>query len=195
MKARRERSDRRLMSAANHDDLIEQIDRLVAEEIAKNPVSYNVERPYQTYERIGYIGRRWSVERRIAEYGIDELYSASSDVLDIGSNFGFFTVESALRCRTADGIEPSQILSQIGRITAERLGAADRVRFFDCTFEEFESDLQYDLVLSMSSFYTQDGRQRGGADDYFSKVLRLLGKGGGYSSSQPHIQKILQCLT
>ncbi len=166
------------MATLSREDLVERINRLVAEEAAKNPVSYNKEIPYQTYERIGYVGRRWSVEKRIAEYGLDGLCTSTSRVLDIGSNFGFFTVEFGLRCLLAHGIEPNPTLNQIGVATAEYLAVTDRVAFFVCTFEEFESDLLYDMVLSLAAYYTGDGRQKGGADDYFSKIKRLLSDQG-----------------
>ena len=166
------------MTIRNRGELIERIEQLVAEEVAWNPVSYNKVKPCQCYERIGYEGRRWSVEKRIAEYGLDKLCGPNRRVLDIGSNFGFCTVEFALRCKLAHGVEPNPTLIKIGTITAEYLGAAERVEFFDTTFEEFESDTLYDLVLSFSSFTTTDGRQRGGADDYFAKVNRLLADGG-----------------
>jgi hypothetical protein len=166
------------MTTLDRNGLLEQINRLLAEEVGANPVTYNKERSYQSYERIGFVGRRWSVERRLAEYGLDQLVRAESSVLDIGCHCGFFTVEFALSCRLAHGIEPNPILNTIAMITAEYLGVANRVRFFDCTFEEFETDLRYDLVLSLAAFYTQDGRERSPADHYFSKINRLLSKQG-----------------
>ena len=166
------------MTTVDHGELIQQINHLVAEEVLKNPVTYNREKPYQSYERIGYQARRWSVEKRIAEYGLDKLCDSNSRVLDIGSNFGFFVVEFGLRCKLAHGVEPNPTLIQIGKLTAEYLDVADRVEFFDTTFEEFESNIRYDLVLSFSCFVTSDRRQRGGADYYFSKVNRLLADEG-----------------
>ena len=60
---------------------------LINEEVRSNNVSYNKREPYQSYERIKFNGLRWSVEKRIREYGLDRLYNPESKVLDIRSNY------------------------------------------------------------------------------------------------------------
>ena len=165
-------------SDLRQENLIRNIKQLVDSEAANNPVSYNKTTPYQTYERIGFIGRRWSVEKQISEYGLNQFFNHESNVLDIGSNFGFFTVEFALHCKLSHGIEPNPYLNQIGEITAEYLNIKDKIRFFDCRFEEFESSIKYDLALSLAAFYTQDGRERSDATDYFEKINSHLSSEG-----------------
>jgi hypothetical protein len=159
-------------------DLHEQILKLVASEVEANPVSYNAEIPYQSYERVGFEGMRWSVEKRIREYGLEQFYGSEAAVLDIGSNFGFFVCEFALHCKLAHGIEPNSHLNKIGEITAEYLGISDQVKFHDCYFDAFESDVQFDTIFSLAAFYTGDGRERSDANDYFSKVSDMLAPGG-----------------
>ncbi len=160
------------------NDLKNRIDAILEEEIIHNKGSYNFDTPYQTYERIDYIGRRWSVEKRIEEYGLDSLCQANSKILDIGSNFGFFTVELAIRCELAHGVEWNPYLNRIGRLTAEHLGLTDEAVFFNSTFDDFVSDIKYDLILSMASFYTEDGKERVSSNEYFRKVRGLLSSKG-----------------
>ena len=159
-------------------ELHAEIHRLLDEEKQVNPVSYNKEAPYQSYERIGFEGMRWSVEKRIEEYGLDTFFTPGTAVLDIGSNFGFFVNEFALQCGTAHGVEPTPHLNAIGMTTAEYLGIADRVAFFNAPFEDFDNPVSYDTVLSLAAFFTADGRERSGAQAYFGKVANILKPGG-----------------
>lgn len=163
-----------MKSDLRQKNLIHNIKQLVDSEVVKNPLSYNKAKPYQSYERIGFIGKRWSVEKQISEYGLHQFFNPESYVLDIGSNFGFFTVEFALHCKLSHGIEPNPYLNRIGEITAEYLNVKDKVNFFDCRFEQFESSIKYDLALSLAAFFTQDGCERSKADDYFKKINSLL---------------------
>ena len=167
-------------------DLHAKILKQVNSEIEGNPRSYNTEKyvpgaavkPYQTYERIGFEGMRWSVEKRIKEYGLEQFFDPEVTVLDIGSNFGFFVCEFALHCKIAHGIEPNPPLNKIGEITAEYLGVSDKVKFHDCFFDKFESDVKYDTIFSLAAFHTADGRERSKANDYFSKINSLLKPNG-----------------
>lgn len=162
----------------DQQDLHDRIHGLLKAEVESNPVSYNKETPYQSYERIGFEGLRWSVEKRIREYGLEQFFDPDAAILDIGSNFGFFVCEFALHCKLAHGIEPNPHLNKIGEITAEHLGIADRVKFHDCYFDTFESGVPYDTVFSLAAFFTADGRERADAGDYFGKVRALLKTGG-----------------
>jgi SAM-dependent methyltransferase len=152
--------------------------KLVAEEAASNPVTYNSEQPYQSYERIGFEGMRWSVEKRIREYGLEQFYNPGHAVLDIGSNFGFFVAEFAHHCRLAHGIEPNPHLNKIGELTSKFLGVEDKVKYFDQMFADFENPVPYDTIYSLAAFYTGDGRERSSAEFYFSKVNGMLADGG-----------------
>ncbi len=151
---------------------------LIEQELAANEVSYNKNEPYQTYERIKFEGLRWSVEKRIAEYGLGRFFDADAAVLDIGSNFGFFVCEFAMHCRLVHGIEPTPHLIKIGEATANYLGVGNKVQFFDVLFEDFVPPTTYDVVLSLAAFYTQDGRERSTASAYFGRISKLLAPGG-----------------
>ena len=58
----------------NRRELIKNIYEILEEEVKNNPVSYNKEKPYQAYERIGLKGLRWSVEKRISEYKLQRFF-------------------------------------------------------------------------------------------------------------------------
>jgi cyclopropane fatty-acyl-phospholipid synthase-like methyltransferase len=104
-------------------------------------------------------------------------------VLDIGSNFGFFTVEFALYCKLVHGIEPNPWLNKIGEKAAEYLGVLDKVDFFNEKFDDFKIPgcvNGYDVILSLAAFFTQDGRERTDAGKYFRKVNSLLSTNGDF---------------
>lgn len=141
-------------------------------------MSYNKREPYQSYERIKFNGLRWSVEKRIREYGLDRFFNPESKVLDIGSNFGFFVCEFALHCNLVHGIEPNPYLIKIGEAVASYLNISEKTLFFDAPFNTFSSSTTYDVILSLASFFTQDGRERCSAEEYFSQINQLLARGG-----------------
>tara|TARA_B100001250_G_scaffold399329_1_gene408618 strand:+ start:691 stop:1395 length:705 start_codon:yes stop_codon:yes gene_type:complete len=164
-------------------DLHDKIYNILAQELKTNEMSYQKfsnanGRPYQSYERIDFEGLRWSVEKRIMEYGLKRFFNPESLTLDIGSNYGFFTNEFGFHCKEAHGIEPIAELNEIGQITAEFLGISKKVKFFTETFEEFESSNKYDLITSLASFFTSDTKQRSTANSYFGKIYNLIKTGG-----------------
>ena len=159
--------------------LIAAIHRLLEKEKENNPKSYNkAAPPYQAYERIGFPGSRWSVEKRIYKYDLDRFFNPEANILDIGSNTGFFVTEFGVHCKVAHGVEPTPELNRVGEITAEHLNIADKVKFFDCAFENFVPEVNYDTVLSLAAFFTFDGRERTAAKSYFEKIFNLLKPGG-----------------
>ncbi|MDB9702495.1 hypothetical protein OAA86_00165 [Rhodospirillales bacterium] len=163
---------------STNEELCTAILDLIEQEKIANPVSYNTDAPYQCYERIGFKGMRWSVEKRIREYGLEQFFNPEHAVLDIGSNFGFFVAEFGLHCRLAHGIEPTSYLNKIGELTSEFVGSRDKVEFFDETFERFENSIHYDTIFSLAAFFTADGRERSTADSYFGKINAMLNENG-----------------
>jgi hypothetical protein len=167
-------------SFSDRNELLAAIHSLLETEKQSNPTSYNVDGPpYQAYERIGFPGSRWSVERRISDYDLDQFYNPKANILDIGSNSGFFVTEFGMHCQNAHGVEPTPELNRVGEITAKHLNIADKVKFYDCKFEDFVPELEYDTVLSLAAFYTFDGRERSSAKSYFDKIYEIL-KPDGY---------------
>ncbi|QQG36320.1 MAG: class I SAM-dependent methyltransferase [Micavibrio aeruginosavorus] len=159
------------------------IHRELETEQKTNPMSYmkfaNAKgRPYQSYERIGFEGLRWSVEKRIREYGLERYFQPESVVLDIGSNYGFFVTEFALHVKAAHGVEPVPELCRIGEYTADYLGVRDKVRFFAQKFEDFQAPCLYDTVFTLASFFTSDKNQRSSAELFFGKIRDILKPGG-----------------
>lgn len=160
------------------DELHALIHDIIAEEVRENPATYNKDAPYQAYERIGFPGIRWSVEKRFAEYQLERFLGPDKVVLDIGSNFGFFVTEFALHCREAHGVEWNPWLNRIGETTANFLGIDDKARFFTIGFEDFKAECAYDTVFSLAAFYTADGKERTAAEEYFGKIHDILAPGG-----------------
>lgn len=157
--------------------LLRAVRRLLAKEAHGNPHTYNKSTPYQAYERIGLEGSR-SLERRMADYGILGMVSTDTATLDIGSNTGFFVTEMALLGRIAHGVEPNPLLNAVGQLVARHLGVSSKTQFFDCTFEDFQPAIKYDLIMSLAAFHTADGRERTAADTYFSKIDSMLNADG-----------------
>ncbi len=181
----------------NRRELIKNIYEILEEEAKNNPVSYNKEKPYQAYERIGLKGLRWSVEKRISEYKLQRFFDKEHTVLDIGSNTGFFTVEFAHECKMVHGIEPNKWLNEIGLLTADFLNVAHKVKFLDMKFFDYEATANYNVVLSLAAFFTQDGRERSDASEYFGRIhdhLKIKGElfyeSTSYTkdNSNPHYQ-------
>ena len=172
-----------MQQATDFQYLRESILQILERERQTNPQSYqNFKnaggRPYQAYERIGFEGLRWSVEKRIKEYGLRDFLGPDVCSLDIGSNYGFFTVEFALHCKESHGVEPVAELCDVGRITAKAVGVDKNTRFFPSTFENFVSPITYDFVTSLAAFFTSDGVQRTEAVDYFQKIYGMMTKKG-----------------
>jgi cyclopropane fatty-acyl-phospholipid synthase-like methyltransferase len=159
-------------------DLHKSIHELIEKDKSENPVSYNQEKPYQSYERIEFEGLRWSVEKRIREYGLEALYDSSAKVLDIGSNFGFFVAEFAHHFALSHGVEPNQNLNEIGRNTCTYLKVSEKTEFNDVKFQDFHAETEYDRIFSLAAFFTSDKNERTSADQYFSKIERMLSPGG-----------------
>lgn len=167
----------------SQEELHALINRELVAEQKTNPMSYmkfaNAKgRPYQSYERIGFEGLRWSVEKRIHEYGLERYLQPQSVVLDIGSNYGFFVTEFALHVKEAHGVEPVPELCRIGEHTADYLGVRNKVRFFANKFEDFSAPCLYDTVFTLASFFTSDKNQRSSAELFFGKIRDILKPGG-----------------
>ena len=163
--------------------LHEEIFRIYSEEYDANPVSYSKGLPYQRYDRIKLKGKRWTPEKRIKDYGIDKYVSYRGSILDIGCNTGFMIIELAYMYKTGicHGIELNPYLCRIGELVAGYLGVEDKIRFFECKFEDYKDckiDNGYDLILSLAAFYTADGRERESAESYFHRCKTLLKTGG-----------------
>ena len=158
-----------------HDEIYAELEQ----ENKTNPMSYmkfdNAKgRPYQTYERIQFEGLRWSVEKRIEEYGLERYLKPDAKVLDIGSNYGFFVTEFATKTKLAHGVDPVPELCNIGRHTSEYLGLSDKTDFFAMPFEDFEAPCKYDTIFTLASFFTSDKKQRSSAETFFGKINDML---------------------
>ena len=85
------------MCQARQHNPLETINTVVAEDVEQNPVSYNINTPCQSYERIGYIGLRKSLEKRFSIDGSDALFSPRGIwTLDTPMHLGGFRAERAI---------------------------------------------------------------------------------------------------
>lgn len=155
------------------------INKIIEIEKVKTIKSYNMVTPYQSYERIKYKGLRWSVEKRLKYLNFNKFINKSSDVLDIGSNFGFFICEIAHKCKSADGVEINPYLNKIGNVVSDYLNLKN-TNFFSSSFIDFAkvNNKKYDVVLSQASFYTEDKKERTDANKYVNQVIKILNKNG-----------------
>lgn len=169
-----------MRTTENLNELHQKITALLEQDRSCNPVTYYKSTPYQSYDRIQFKGLRWSPEKRIKDYGIDQHVFPGSTVLDIGCNSGFLAIELAYAYQAGMvcGIEPNPWLIEVAETVADYLNVGDRTKFINCRFDEMSRELDFDVILSLAAFYTGDAREREEADAYFRRCWSLLTKGG-----------------
>ena len=174
--------------------LHDKIYNLLEKEKISNPESYtqfaNAKGlPYQSYERIGFAGLRWSCEKRIKEYGLEQYLRPEAKVLDIGSNYGFFVNEFATKVKLSHGVEPIAELNEIGELTAQYLKLDNKTEFFTTKFEDFKATISYDVIFSLASFFTSDKNQRSAAGVFFQKISNILSEDGEFFYESTSFQR------
>ena len=159
--------------------LHQKINQIINTEKIKVKNSYNTVTPYQTYSRIKFNGLRWSVEKRLKYIKFSKFLDKSSDVLDIGSNFGFFVCEIAYKCKSAVGVEINPFLNRIGKLVSRYLKLTN-TNFITSSFMDFakKNTKKYDIILSQASFFTEDGKERSDAKKYVNTICKMLKKNG-----------------
>jgi len=95
--------------------------------------------------------------------------SAESHVLEIGMGTGIATAALLRSGASFVGIEPGENLLRIAR---NKLGSQSRVEFCGQTFEEFQTDQVFDVVLSATAFHWLK------ESDKYQRVAQLLRPGG-----------------
>lgn len=95
--------------------------------------------------------------------------SRESQVLEIGMGTGIATAALLKSGASFVGIEPGENLLRIAR---EKLGDQSRVEFFGQTFEAFQTERVFDVVLSATAFHWLK------ESDKYQRVAQLLKSGG-----------------
>ncbi|MGE0773336.1 MAG: tRNA1(Val) (adenine(37)-N6)-methyltransferase [Cyclobacteriaceae bacterium] len=113
--------------------------------------------------------------------------------LDIGSGSGVLSLMVAQRCEAlVDGVEMDPESVAQARQNVKNTPWADRIRIFHQRIQEFESDVQYDLILSNPPYFVNslkppDGRRSNTRHtqsldftDLIAQVKRLLTRDGSF---------------
>jgi SAM-dependent methyltransferase len=142
---------------------------------------------YQSSVELGVTGLR-DTSARVESFGLKELVKGRT-VLEIGCNTGFLTLSIASEAARVVGVELNPYLIAIARAGADFLGVHN-ARFEVAAFEDFETDEQFDDVLSFANHHTYDGNTRQSLEEYFEGCHTLTRSGGRllFESHPPEIE-------
>jgi len=131
---------------------------------------------YQGLEEIKIRGSR-SSDKRFKEYRIEQYLSKEKNVLDIGSNCGFFSIFISRFVKNISGVEINPYLTAIGNDTKDFLDIKN-INFMNSSFEEFKTDQQFDVIFSLANDSTIDDNTKFNFSEYIEKIQDLLVKNG-----------------
>lgn len=137
---------------------------------------------YQGLEELGITGGK-PTGFRFRQYDVDRILRGA-DVLDIGSNCGFVAAYCARLAKHVTAVEFNPYLNRIARDTAKHLGLRN-MEVVDGDFATWDTDRQYDVVLSLSNHHTIDGNLHMGFEAYMAKISRML-RPDGYLLFESH---------
>ena len=164
--------------------------KLVVKSWKREKLDYGKGFLYQSFENIGIFGLRATNEKINM---IKKLININNlDILDIGSNSGFVSIELSIEANNVDGVEPNKFILEHGNLLKEYY-KLNNINFFNCKFEEFMVSKNYDIILSFANHSTYDGETEFNLDEYFLKISELLSKKGKliFESHHPYIEKDL----
>ena len=98
-------------------------------------------------------------------------------VLNIGTNAGFLPLEVADICSSIDALDINPYLIRIAKVSAEFLNIHN-VNFWAGTFEDYNENKTYDVVLSFANHSTYDHNTKQTVEDYFKKCHKYIKDGG-----------------
>ena len=121
-----------------------------AKEYIKKDHAFGGHTFYQSLPLLGIIGDR-KTDIRIREYGLERYLRKDTDVLDIGSNSGFFDLEISEKVNSVTGVEYIKSLSDVGKTVAEHMNI-DNVKFICDDYNKWQDDnkKRYDLIFSFA---------------------------------------------
>jgi SAM-dependent methyltransferase len=104
--------------------------------------------------------------------------TGATRVLEIGCGPGKFTEPLARRGVTIDALEPGPALADYAR---SKLADWPRVKVYTSSFEAWQTDTRYDLVVAASSFHWLDPETRFQRCSGFAPYLALCWPGGRHT--------------
>ncbi len=153
-----------------------QINALLARQHAEwSTYDYGEGYHYQSSDELGITGLR-DTTGRVEAFDLRRRL-AGKTVLEIGCNTGFIALAVASSAARVVGFELNPLLIDIAKVGATHLNAGN-VEFLVSSFEEFESQEQFDVVLSFANHHTYDGNTHQSLEDYFARCHRYTAPGG-----------------
>jgi 2-polyprenyl-3-methyl-5-hydroxy-6-metoxy-1,4-benzoquinol methylase len=156
--------------------LLNDIFSICAQQLKTWNFSYVSGYPYQGLEKIGIAGAKPS-EERLWRYQIDKYLTADHEVLDIGSNNGFLSMEIARQTKHVDAVEFNPYLNLIAERTRQALEIKN-IHFHQLDFCEYETDKKYNAIFSLANHCTIDGNLSINFEEYVAKCFNLLSVDG-----------------
>ncbi|MCQ2956237.1 MAG: class I SAM-dependent methyltransferase [Opitutales bacterium] len=97
--------------------------------------------------------------------------------MDIGCSFGFLSIELARFAESITGFDINPYCIRIADIVAHYL-QVNNTRFLPITFEDYQEQAEYDVVLSLANHHTFDQNTHQSLQSYFQKCATYLKPGG-----------------
>ena len=131
---------------------------------------------YQGFDEININGCR-STEKRYANYCIEKYLKNDKSALDIGCNCGFFSLFVSRFLKHVDSVEINPHLVDIGNDVKDYL-QIHNIQFHNFSFEDFQTDKQFDIVFSFANDSTIDGNTTFTFYEYIDKIKNLMSDDG-----------------
>ena len=130
---------------------------------------------YQGLQALGITGLR-DTDARVEAMDLKRRVRDQS-VLEIGCNSGFLSLAIAADAERVVGFDINPHLIRMAMRAADFL-ERDNVSFHQSSFEAFETEERFDVVLSFANHSTADGNTEQSLEDYFARCAELTRPGG-----------------
>lgn len=130
---------------------------------------------YQSLAAIGVSGLR-DTDKRVDAMDL-ETWVAGKSVLEVGCNTGFLSARIAGAAKNVVAFDITPHLIEIARVVAQHLDIGN-VDYSVSSFEDFQTDERFDVVLSFANHSTFDGQTKNTLEEYFDKCRMLCADGG-----------------
>lgn len=134
-------------------------------------------------EYFGRVKKEEYVSRKAIESTVNEILNIASDeikipqkdlvVLDIGSGYGFYSLELARHVKCVIGVEPFKDAFEIAEKRKKEAKVGMKVTFFNELIEEFNTKERFHFAISLTTFEHMPN-----AEASFKKTFSLLRRGG-----------------
>jgi len=131
-----------------------------------------VARLYQGYEKVGLLGKR-PTEKRFAAYGLEQFLQPHMNVLEMGCNNGFLSIEIAERTRSITSFDVDAAYVAIGKMVSAHLGRTN-TDFRVSSVENFTDARTFDAVVACAVH----GWVSISFQQFVTKILRFLAPAG-----------------